>query len=524
MHSASSCGECSLKAVSRTRYFRSYGALAVLVLLILAAALVARSLGLFELSDRTHLANAIRRVQGVKAIGVWFVLAYAVMAGIGLPATALTLAGGAIFGTALGSGLNWTGAVLGATIAHVLARSLGSDGINRLLGRNATKLEAFSERLNFQNILRLRLIPITPFNLLNFACGLARVPLRAYVPATAIGILPGTIIYTFFSDSLIGGVAGAKTHALLRVLVAGVLLTLLSFIPALIRRRSGPGVTVSACLAVGSLFASLTGVPSSAAAQSGLFVHRVTAASATLAPFAKVPFDHSLFDQLLHQHVADGLVDYDAFEKSAEFQRYLGALASAKPETFTRPEQLAFWINAYNAYTIALMNQHHERRSIRNINKTFGLISMKGPWTERMAHVGGDTYTLLHIEDEILRAQFHDPRIHFAIVCASLGCPPLRSEAFTGAALEQQLDDQARAFLLRSPTKNRVDVANRTVFVSPIFGWYRADFGASDAAVGQYIAQFYPAGPARDLLTGGSFTMKETAYDWSINSQRPVQR
>ena len=95
--------------------------------------------------------------------------------------------------------------------------------------------------------------------------------------------------------------------------------------------------------------------------------------------------------------------------------------------SWPRDERLAFWINAYNAYTIALMNQHHERKSIRNINKTFGLISIKGPWTESMARVGGETYTLLHIENEIIRKQYHDARIHFAIVCASMGCPPLRS-------------------------------------------------------------------------------------------------
>ncbi|MDQ6613077.1 MAG: DUF547 domain-containing protein [Gemmatimonadota bacterium] len=509
--------DCTLAAGTEKSNLRTYGALAAFVLLIVAAVIAAKSLGLFDLTDRKQLTDAIQRVQGVKGIAIWFVLAYALIAGLGLPATPLTLAGGAIFGTALGSGLNWLGAVLGATIGHLLARQLGSDGVKRLLGKHAAKLEALSKTLTFTTILRLRLIPVTPFNLLNFASGLARVPLRAFVPATAIGILPGTIIYTFFSDSLIGGVAGAKTHALLRMAIAGALLILISFLPKLFQRGKQSGAAaillISAVLSHGGLLA-----PRQTTAQSA------PAAIQSAPPTVAGPtFDHSAFDQLLQKHVVGGLVDYNAFEHSAEFQRYLDALAAAKPATLAPAEGLAFWINAYNAYTIALMNQHHERKSIRNINKTFGLISIKGPWTERMARVGGETYTLLHIENEIIRQQYHDPRIHFAIVCASLGCPPLRSEAFTGARLEQQLDDQARTFLLKSPAKNRVDVATRTVFVSPIFEWYRDDFGGSDKAVGKFIAQFYTAGPERDLLLSGDFSLKETDYDWSINVLKPTR-
>ncbi|MEP6781879.1 MAG: DUF547 domain-containing protein [Gemmatimonadaceae bacterium] len=504
-----------MASVAQKSNLRTYGALAAFVLLLVAAAITAKSLGLFELTDRKHLADAIQRVQDVKGITVWFVLAYALIAGLGLPATPLTLAGGAIFGTVLGSGLNWTGAVMGATIGHFLAKQLGSDGLKRLLGKNAAKLESFSKRLTFATILRLRLIPVTPFNLLNFASGLARVPLRAYVPATAIGILPGTIIYTFFSDSLIGGVAGAKTHALLRMSIAGALLILISFVPKMFERGKHSGAAAK-LLIVAILLNSAVLAPRQITAQTA-----PPAVRGAVQTVAGPTFDHSIFDQLLHKHVVNGLVDYDAFEHSADFERYLSSLASAKPAALARAEQLAFWINAYNAYTIALMNQHHERKSIRNINKTFGLISIKGPWTENMARVGGETYTLLHIENEIIRQQYHDARIHFAIVCASMGCPPLRSEAFTGVKLEQQLDDQVRSFLLKSPAKNHVDVAKRTVFASPIFDWYREDFGGSDAAVGKFIAQYYSAGPERDLLLSGNFSLKATDYDWSINLLKP---
>jgi hypothetical protein len=103
-----------------------------------------------------------------------------------------------------------------------------------------------------------------------------------------------------------------------------------------------------------------------------------------------------------------------------------------------------------------------------------------------------------------------------------MGCPPLRSEAYTGARLDAQLDDQARVFLLHSPAKNRVDVAARTLHVSPIlveFRDYIKDFGGSKAEVGTFIARYYAPGPERDLLQSGNFKVVPTHYDWTLNSQ-----
>ncbi len=232
-------------------------------------------------------------------------------------------------------------------------------------------------------------------------------------------------------------------------------------------------------------------------------------------------FDHGAFDALLRAHVRHGLVDYDAFEQSPEFKGYLAKLAATDPATLGRSEQLAFWIDAYNAYTIQLINAHHEHDSIRNINKTFGM-KLYGPWKEKLARVGGHDYGLDDIEQDIIRPRYHEPRIHFALVCAAMGCPPLRSEAYTGAKLDEQLDDQARTFLLHSPTKNRVDVATKTVYLSPIFiGFrdYNKDFGGSDAAIGKFIARFYPAGPEKTLLESGDFKTEKTGYSWKLNSQ-----
>jgi Protein of unknown function, DUF547 len=240
-----------------------------------------------------------------------------------------------------------------------------------------------------------------------------------------------------------------------------------------------------------------------------------------------VTVDHGAFDALLRVHVVRGMVNYDAFAKAPEFQRYLAKLAATDPATLPRNEQLAFWINAYNAYTIQLINSHQERESIRNINKSIGFVKAYGPWKEKLAVVGRKAYGLDEIEQDIIRPRYKEPRIHFALVCAAMGCPPLRSEAYVGDRLEAQLEEQARTFLLQSPEKNRVDVAARTIYVSPIFVEFRdyiQDFGGSKASVGAFIAKYYPAGAQRDLLLSGSYTVKVTNYDWTLNSQANAAR
>ena len=235
-------------------------------------------------------------------------------------------------------------------------------------------------------------------------------------------------------------------------------------------------------------------------------------------------FDHAGFDAVLRAHVQDGLVDYDGVAADPRFESYLQRLAEADPRPLPRDEQLAFWINAYNAYTLKLILKHGERKSIRNINKTL-FFKAYGPWKEKLAIVGGRAYGLDEIEQGIIRPTFREPRIHFALVCAALGCPPLRSEAYVGARLDAQLEDQGRRFLRESPDKNRVDVAARRVYLSQVFRFrdYEQDFGGTEAAIGRYVARWYPAGPERTLLESGDFKVTWTDYDWALNSRSPAR-
>jgi hypothetical protein len=250
-------------------------------------------------------------------------------------------------------------------------------------------------------------------------------------------------------------------------------------------------------------------------------------------PASAEAFDHSAFDALLRKHVASGLVDYDAF-KGADFKAYLAALDKADPAKLDDKERLAFWINVYNAYTIELINKHDERDSIRSINKSLGFIKGYGPWKEQLVKAGGKVYHLDNVEHDIVRKQWNEPRIHFALVCAAMGCPPLRSEAYSGARLEDQLQDQALEFLVRTPGKNRVDVKTATVYGSPIYvKYYQEDFGgtkdkdwtpATLATLGKYLARFHPEGPEKQLLLSGKFKLVETNYDWTLNSQAKAKK
>lgn len=241
------------------------------------------------------------------------------------------------------------------------------------------------------------------------------------------------------------------------------------------------------------------------------------ALDAQTATASTAAIDHAPFDAMLRAHVTDGLVDYEAFARDPRFPAYLESLRRARLGGRSADERLAFWINVYNAYTIQLIVVKEERESIKNINRTLGLLRLKGPWSERLVRAAGRDLTLDEVEHEIIRKEFREPRIHFALVCAAIGCPPLRSEAFVAARLDAQLRDQGERFLRQSPAKNRVDVASGTVHVSPIFTWYKEDFGGSDAAVGRFIAGWYPPGPERALLESGRFRLRETDYDWRLN-------
>lgn len=235
---------------------------------------------------------------------------------------------------------------------------------------------------------------------------------------------------------------------------------------------------------------------------------------------------HGQWTRLLAHHVTNGMVQYASIHADpTELDHYLDSLARVSVEQFNawqRPDQLAFLINLYNAATVRLIVQNYPITSIRKIGTLW-----KGPWKQETVHLWGKVLTLDSLEHEIIRPRFQEPRIHFAVVCAAKGCPPLRGEAYVGARLDAQLDDQARQFLA-SPQKNRIDAEERTVYLSPIFKWYAGDFEAKSGSVLSAIRPFWPSSNIAALDLPG-LKVRYTDYDWSLNElsdrqPREVQR
>lgn len=234
--------------------------------------------------------------------------------------------------------------------------------------------------------------------------------------------------------------------------------------------------------------------------------------------------DHSTWDSLLKKYVdAHGMVNYQAWKDNASdkqlLEQYLAQLSSASFTGQTRTStKLAFWINAYNAVTVEGILREYPTSSIRNHTaKLFGY----NIWKDLQLIVEGKPFSLDQMEHEVLR-KMKEPRIHFAIVCASIGCPRLLNEAYVPARIDEQLTVNAQAFFA-DPTKFRIDANRNSVSLSPILEWFGEDFGDSSEEQLQRIAPYVPAA-ARPFVRRGSAFIDYLDYDWDLNDQSKVGR
>lgn len=219
--------------------------------------------------------------------------------------------------------------------------------------------------------------------------------------------------------------------------------------------------------------------------------------------------DHAVFGDLLSKYVKNGRVDYAGFKADqAKLDQYLSYLEKIDPESLSRNEQFAFYINAYNAWTIKLvLTGYPGLKSIKDLGSI-----LQSPWSKEFVRINGKTLTLDDIEQNILRPRFKDPRVHFAINCASKSCPPLNSEPYRGATLDMQLDQVTHDFVNASGSY-RLD--GDTLWVSSIFKWYSEDF--NDDPVGFY-RKYADAGLRKALdERGNRLKVKFLDYDWSLN-------
>ncbi len=222
--------------------------------------------------------------------------------------------------------------------------------------------------------------------------------------------------------------------------------------------------------------------------------------------------------RVLNKHVKDARVDYAGLKSApGDLDLYLGQVAAIPPgefATWKTNDRLALLLNLYNAQTLRLIIDHYPIASIRKIGLLPG-----AAWKKEIVRFGGRILSLDDLEHGMIRKDYSEPRIHFALVCAAKGCPPLREEPYTGDRLDQQLDDQARRFLSNT-AKNRFDTQTGTLWLSPIFDWYASDFTTGGKTVRDFILSYLPPTTRKALSKAGDVTVRYTEYDWTLNDRQ----
>lgn len=236
----------------------------------------------------------------------------------------------------------------------------------------------------------------------------------------------------------------------------------------------------------------------------------VIVSAAACAPVFAATDAQTPWDELVEKTVANGRVDYAAAAQDRPLlSAYLVSIREASPASLSRPKQLAFWINAYNACVFKAVLDHPGIKSVKEVRGFFDKLTYR---------VAGRDLTLNEIENA--GRALGDWRVHFAVVCASASCPPIRAEAYSAEWLDAQLTDQAKAFM--NNRKDGIRVEGSTLFVSPIFKWYAKDFIPDGKVTAQALIQLLTPYLSTDLINaaqGKKLSLKFIDYNWSLNSQ-----
>ncbi|MCB0633939.1 MAG: DUF547 domain-containing protein [Lewinella sp.] len=245
-------------------------------------------------------------------------------------------------------------------------------------------------------------------------------------------------------------------------------------------------------------------------------VTSLTACAVQDHPSDSQPISHAVFDSLLRQHVSEaGWVDYQGFIRdSSKFKDYLQLLSQNYPNdrNWSKNEQIAYWINAYNAFTIKLIMDHYPVASIKDIKN--GIPFVNTVWDIKFINIEGAEYDLNNIEHGILRPKYQEPRIHFAVNCASISCPKLQRFAYTGTKLDEQLDKAARDFINDS-AKNKLSPDK--VQLSKILNWYWGDFKD------QYDSRIELINKYAESKVNTDAEVEFLEYDWGLNDQTGME-
>jgi uncharacterized membrane protein YdjX (TVP38/TMEM64 family) len=502
------------------------------------------------------IGQAMEAMKGwIGGLGIWgpvvLVLLYVVATVLFVPGTTLTLAAGAVFGLVVGTITVSIGSTLGAALAFLIARYVARDKVASMAGRhrNFRAIDRAIDEGGWKIVAMLRLSPAIPFNLQNYLYGLTPIRFWPCVVTSWLAMLPGTFLYVYLGH-VTGAAVGAdraRTPAEWVMLAVGLLATatVTVYITWLARRKlqqqmketaeagkaspnandedrraetEAPHLRNTIVLAVVALV--MVGAAAYAYFSAATFERwlaslfgppRVEMKEAYAENASGPAFDHSTFDSLLHQHVnADGWIDYDGLKKDeTKLDDYVTAVAAAPFDAMGRNEKLALLINAYNAFTLKLIVEHQPIESIMDIPAA-------ERWDAVRWNVGGQVWSLSQIEHEQIRPKFIEPRVHFALVCAAVGCPPLRNETYDASRLDQQLGEQAR-YVHQHAIWFEFDTQSNVVRLTKLYDWYGDDFVQVAGSTTEFGARYSPE--LKQALASGSLPPIEwLPYDWKLNS------
>lgn len=447
--------------------------------------------------DAFTLESVVRLVERIKNnpwVPVLFTATY-IASCVLWPLTIFPVAGGVLFGFWKGFLLNTLAANVGAWITFFIARQFGREVVGKFMKGSLKTFDERATRHGLWAVFAFRMLGFPPFLVTNYGAGLSGVRVRDYVLGTFLGMLMWTAVFTYFADTLWEALTTAGAQGFQEAAgrffwpVVGGLALLAGVVGAavLLKRRGARAAAV---------------LPLVFAASSPVF-----------------SVDHSAFDRLLRAYAKDGKVNYQGFRKESQtLQQYLKQLSYGFEHLAAPGFDKAFWINAYNACVIKGVLDHYPLKSVMEVRGFFN----KTPY-----EVAGETLTLDAIEKK--SHAFGDPRTHFAVVCASKGCPPLRSEAYAGDKLDQQLAHQAATFLADRERGLQWDEAGGVIRLCKIFKWARRDFvkteegiplfgGSEDKILSALLPYMDKA--AREKVNSRRWRIDYLSYDWTLNDGR----
>ncbi len=521
-------------------------------------------LAIFLFMQTLPVGRAIEAMQGwIAGLGAWgpivFALIYLVATVMLAPGFLLTVAAGAIFGLVRGTIAVSIGSTVGVAMAFLIARYFAREKVSEYV-KSSPKFNAIDKAIGeggWKIVALLRLSPAVPFNLQNYAYGLTSIRFWTCVLTSWFFMLPGTFMYVYLGKAVgiaaftATGAGREKTIGEWALLGLGLIATVV--VTVYVTRLATKAIKQRTRIEAGhegSQPSSQKKQPSESTAPSWPWAATIIALVAVLlasaAAYARLnrdvvqrligglfgppvatlneayqetpagpTFDHSLLDGLLRTHVDEhGWVDYNGLREDAEqLDQYVASLAEAPFDEMGRSEKLALLINAYNAFTLRLILDYWDGGGLKSIKDIPG----NKRWDDQRWQIGSFTWSLNAIEHEQVRPKFKEPRVHFALVCAAVGCPTLRNEAYLASRIDGQLEDQTR-YAHTHDRWFRFEPDSNEVHLTQLYDWYGGDFEQVAGSVLEYAAQ-YSDKLKQALAVGNTPRINWLNYDWTLNDK-----